>query len=143
MAKNPEKSSLKDYRQGFLIGFIIIATGFLFDGISGGRGIALPTWPMNLYVVLSFALILVFLHFYYRDLKTVKWLSRVPASISAIVLFTLLTLIMGMTKQNNPEASEFMKLTGLDHLQNSYAFILSGFYLLTCLGLVILRRVHP
>ena len=55
MAKNQEKSSLKDYRQGFLIGIIIIATGFLFDGISGGRGIALPTWPMNLYVILSFA----------------------------------------------------------------------------------------
>ena len=50
---------------------------------------------------------------------------------------------MGMTKQNNPEASEFMKLTGLDHLQNSYAFILSGFYLLTCLGLVTLRRATP
>ena len=95
MAKNTEKSSLTDYRQGFLISFIIIVAGFLLDWITGGRGAALPSWPMNLFVVLSFAFILVFIHIYYRDVDVVKWLSRVPASVSAIVLFTLLTLDHG------------------------------------------------
>ena len=88
---------------------------------------------MNLFVVLSFAFILVFTHIYYRDVDVVKWLSRVPASVSAIVLFTLLTLIMGLTKQNNPDASAFMKMSGLDHVRSSYIFLLSGLYLLTTL----------
>lgn len=143
MAKNTEKSSLKDYRQGFLISLIIIVAGFTLDWVTGGHGVALPSWPMNLFVVLSFAFILVFTHFYYRDMDTVKWLARVPASISAIVLFTFLTLIMGLTKQNNPDASAFMKMTGLNHVQSSYVFLLSGLYLLTTLGLVILRRITP
>ncbi len=143
MAANNEKSSLQGYRQGFLISLFIIITGFGLDLVSGGRGVALPSWPMNLFVVLSFAFLLIFTHIYYRDLTAVKWLSRVPASVSSIILFTLLTLIMGMTKQNNPESSAFMKMTGLDHVRSSYVFMLSGLYLLTTLGLVILRRITP
>ena len=50
---------------------------------------------------------------------------------------------MGLTKQNNPDASAFMKMSGLDHVRSSYIFLLSGFYLLTTLGLVILRRITP
>ncbi len=143
MAQSTEKSSLSDYRQGFLISLIIIVVGAVFEWITGGKGVALPSWPMNLFVVLSFALILVFTHFYYRDMPTVRWLSRVPAAVSSIILFTLLTLIMGLTKQNNPEASAFMKISGLDHVRSGYVFLLSGLYLLTTLGLVILRRLTP
>ncbi len=143
MAQKKEKSSLREYRRGFLVSLIIILVGFTFEWFTGGRGVSLPSWPMNLYVVLSFTFLLVFIHLYYRDMDTVKWLSRVPASISSIVLFTTLTLIMGLTRQHNPEASAFMKMTGLDHVRSSYVFLLSGLYLLTTLGLVTLRRMTP
>ena len=143
MTQKKEKSSLRAYRRGFLVSFIIILVGFAFEWISGGHGVTLPSWPMNLYVVLSFTFLLVFIHLYYREMDSVKWLSRVPASISSIVLFTALTLIMGLTKQHNSETSAFMKMTGLDHIRSSYVFLLSGLYLLTTLGLVILRRITP
>ncbi len=142
----PENKRIKkshDYTQGFTIALIITLTGIFFDWLALGRGVGLPSWPMNLFIGLSFAFILLFIHMYYRDLKTVRWLSRVPASISAIVLFTLLTLIMGLTRQNDPEASPFMKLTGLSHIRDSYVFLMSGMYLLTTLGLVIIRRITP
>lgn len=95
---------------------------------------------MNAFIGISFAFILAFLHFFYNDIQAVKWLSRVPASVTSIVLFTFLTLILGLTKQNDPESPVLFKLTGLSHIRNSYTFLLSGLYLLTTLGLVILRR---
>jgi hypothetical protein len=50
---------------------------------------------------------------------------------------------MGLTKQGESDNSRFLNLTGISHLRNSYVFLLSGLYLLTTLGLAILRRIKP
>jgi hypothetical protein len=142
MTKNKMAKKTNNYRQGFLIALIIAIVGMLFEWLALGKGAGLPSWPMNLYIGVSFAFILIFIHVFYSDLKIVRWLSRVPASISSIVLFTILTLIMGLTIQNDPDASLFMKYTGLSHVRNSYVFLLSGMFLLTTLGLVIIRRLN-
>ena len=135
--------SRKEYEQGFIICVLILLTGAALEWITGGKGAALPGWPANLQVGIAFIAVLLFIHFYYRQTVIIKWLSRVPAAVSSMVLFTLLVLIMGLTSQNKPDASELSKMTGLDHIRNSYIFLLSGLYLLTCLGLVALRRVTP
>lgn len=141
---NQKKSNnRKEYEQGFIIALVIILLGTALEWITGGQGASLPKWPANLQFGIGFIILLLFLHFYYRDTVLIKWLSRVPAAMSAIVLFTLLVLILGMSKQNEPGASELSKLIGLDHIRNSYTFLLSGLYLLTCLGLVALRRLTP
>jgi len=132
----------KDYLSGLFVSIIILGIGILFEWINKGRGVFLPAWPLNAFIGLSFALILVMLHFFYSDYDPVKWLSRVPASISAIIFFTFLTLILGLTIQNNPDAPLWLKITGLDQVRTSYAFLFSGLYLLTTLGLVILRRFN-
>lgn len=141
MKNNRSDKVRKDYRQGFTVALLILIAGSLIEWISNGKGVSLPSWPMNAFVGISFAFLLVFLHFFYSDVPAVKWLSRVPASISSIVLFTFLTLILGLTIQNNPDAPKFLKMIGLSHVRTSYTFLLSGMYLLTTLGLVILRRV--
>jgi hypothetical protein len=142
MKNNKSGSGRKEYIRGFTVSLIIFITGSILEAISGGRGLSLPSWPMNLFFGMSFAFILVFLHFFYSDVKAVRWLSRVPASVSSIVLFTFLTLVLGLTIQNNPEAPEIFKITGLSHVRHSYTFLLAGLYLLTTLGLVILRRIN-
>jgi hypothetical protein len=138
-----KKSTRKDYQQGFIISLLIFIFGTAIEWITGGNGASLPRWPANLQFGIAFMVLLLFLHFYYRQTAVIKWLSRVPASMSAVVLFTVLVLILGLTKQNEPDASELSRLTGFSHLRNSYAFLLSGLYLLTCLGLVALRRLTP
>lgn len=143
MATKNSPSKRKDYLRGFGIALMLLFIGTLLEWVTGGRGMALPSWPMNIFIGISFAFIIAFLHFLYNDIPFVKWLSRVPASISAIALFTFLTLILGLTKQNNPEASTFFRLSGFDHIQHSFTFLLSGLYLLLSLGLVILRRLKP
>ena len=141
MSSNTKRKFRKDYFSGFLVGLLILIFGTTLEVISKGGGTSLPSWPINAFIGLSFAFILAFAHFFYRDFYAVRWLSRVPASISSIVLFTLLTLLLGLTIQNNPEAPEILRITGLDHIRHSYTFLFSGLYLLTTLGLVILRRV--
>lgn len=142
MKNNKSGSARKDYIRGFTVSLVIFIVGSILEAVSGGRGLSLPSWPMNVFFGVSYAFILVFLHFFYSDIKAVRWLSRVPASVSSIVLFTLLTLILGLTIQNNPDAPEIFKITGLSHVRHSYTFLLAGLYLLTTLGLVILRRIN-
>jgi len=138
-----KSGSRKDYEKGFIISLVIFLLGTALELITGGKGAALPHWPANLQFGLAFIVLLIFLHVYYRQTVIVKWLSRVPAAISAIALFTILVLILGLSKQNEADASELSRLTGMDHIRNSYTFLLSGFYLLTSLGLVVLRRLTP
>jgi hypothetical protein len=142
-AETIKKGSRKEYKQGFLISLTIFLLGIALEWMTGGTGASLPKWPVNLEFGLAFLALLLFLHFYYRQTDIIRWLSRVPAAISAIVLFTFLVLILGLTKQNEPDASQISRLTGLSHVQNSYTLLLSGLYLLTCLGLVLLRRLTP
>lgn len=142
MVSEKNNSKKADYLKGFGINLFILFSGGVAEWLNKGQGISIPGWPMNAFIGISFAFILVFLHFFYSDLDIVKWLSRVPASISSIVLFTFLTLVLGLTQQNNPDAADFLKKTGLNHIQGSFIFLLSGMYLLTTLGLVMLRRLN-
>jgi len=130
-----------DYKNAFLICIIILITGIVFESINGGRGVSLPPFPMNLTLGVVFILLLLFMHYYQGNTGTVKMLSRIPAALSSIVLFSVLVLILGLTKQNQPDTSPFARYTGFGHIRNSFVFILSGFYLMTTLGLVILRRL--
>jgi len=141
--KNSKSNTRKEYQQGLFIAIAIFILGTALEWITGGNGASLPKWPANLQFGIGFIILLVFLHFYYRETAIIKWLSRVPAASSSIVLFTVLVLILGLSKQNEPDASEISRLTGFDHIRNSYTFLLSGMYLLTCLGLVALRRLIP
>lgn len=141
MTSEKNQGKRKEYRRGFAIALGIFILGSLLEWVTGGRGMSLPSWPVNVFLALTFAFLIAFIHFAYRGMPTVRWLSRVPASISAISLFTLLTLILGLSKQNEPDAPAILKMTGLDHIRHSYTFLLSGLYLLVTLGLVIMRRL--
>lgn len=141
MSKTKSDNSRRDYYRGFLVALIILVAGTILEIATGDKGLALPSWPMNVYAGISFAVILIFVQVYYKDDPIVKWLSRVPASISSIVLFSLLTLILGLTRQNNPDAPEWIKAAGFSNIQRSYTFFFSGIYLLTTLGLVTIRRM--
>ena len=137
------KKTIKEYREGFLLSLLILIVGTLLEWFNKGNGVALPSWPINILLGLSFIVLLIFLHLYFRTTNIIRTLSRVPAALSSIILFSILVLILGMTKQNEPNPPILFKISGFNHIRNSFTFLLSGLYLMTTLGLVTLRRITP
>ena len=136
-----EGKRLHEYRKSFLFALALLLLGLLMESISGGKGIRMPGMPLNIYTGFSFIFLLVFIHLYYRQHPFVKWLSGVPAAVSSISLFALLVLLLGFMPQEGAH-SKWLSFTGLNHIKTSWPFFLSQLYILSSLGLVILRRAH-
>jgi len=130
------------YSQGLMLVLIILITGTAMEWINKGLGTGFPSYPINIYIGLVLILFIVLLHIFFRNTSIIKSLSSIPVSISAITLFTLLVLLMGLTDQSHSDTPALCKLTGLNHIRKSYTFLLSGTYLMIILGLVILRRIR-
>jgi hypothetical protein len=131
------------YAESFIIAIEILVLGILVEVFTKGRGISFPGLPYNLYIILVFAAILIFLHIKYKDSPTVKWISSIPAAISSISIYALLVLLLGFIPQSENESSKFLYYSGLSHVKNSWPFVLIQFYFLTVLGMVTLRRIIP
>jgi hypothetical protein len=131
------------YAESFMVALEIVILGFIFEIVLKGQGVRSPHLPYNLIMFLALIGILIFVHFYFRYKPVVKWLSSVPCSISAISMYALLVLLMGFITQQGENQSRWLQLLGLNHLKNSWPFLLIQIYLLVSLGLVVLRRGIP
>ena len=88
-------------------------------------------------------LLLFIVYFRFKSRPMVKWLSSVPAAISAISFFALVVLLLGFIHQDDAGANRYLKLLGMTHMKNSWLMMISGLYFLTTLGMVALRRAIP
>lgn len=131
------------YKESFLIVLELLLLGFIVEVLSGNRGFTGISWPFNLIAGLLLIILIVLIHIFFRKHAVIKWLSSVPAAISAISFFTFLVFLLGFIPQGNPHAHPVIRSLGLNHVKNSWIFIISSIYLLTCLGLVALRRARP
>lgn len=128
------------YVESFFVGFGLILTGFCLEVFVGSNELMIMSFPTNLYFLLSYVLVLFAGYKWFSHIQLIRWLSKVPASISSIALVTLLVMIMGIIPQvpsENPIVSRF----GLNHMTQNWAFILILFQFLTCLGLVTIKRL--
>jgi hypothetical protein len=131
------------YREGFLIAFILLITGFIIEAITPQPGISIPAFPFNMYAGMAFITTLAFLHIFYRDMASVRWLSTIPAATGAICLVTLLTILLGVFHQDDPGSGGILNKVGLSHVKTSWPFLLAQLYVLTTLGMITLRRSVP
>jgi hypothetical protein len=129
------------FRESVLVIFIILATGIALEVLFRGWHLRPISLPYNIYLGISYILFLLFLYFRYKDKSVVKWLSGIPGALSAISLFALMVLLFGSLPQGINDKSLFIKLTGLDRARTSWLFLLSEFFFLTSLGLVVIRRI--
>ena len=128
------------YKESFLIILELVLLGFIFEVLTKGRGFPGIHWPANLVTGLLLIALIILIHLLFRNHPFVKWLSSIPAAISAISFYTFLVLILGFLPQGNPHVHPVIRILGLYHIQNSWTLAISSLYLLTSLGLVILRR---
>jgi hypothetical protein len=131
------------YAESFIIAIEIMVAGFIIEVASGGKGIAIPGLPYNIFIIFVFAAILLFLHLRYWESPVITWISSIPAAISSISVYAFLILLLGFIPQNSQETSKFLGYTGLSHIKSSWPFLLIQFYFLTSLGMVTLRRAIP
>jgi hypothetical protein len=131
------------YRESFLVVLELIFLGLIFQVLSGGRGAPLLRWPVNMGVGLGLALLLLAIYLRFRSRPLVRWLSSVPAAISAISFFALVVLLLGFIPQGGPHANRYLELLGLTSVKNSWLMMVSGMYFLTTLGFVVMRRAIP
>jgi hypothetical protein len=80
------------------------------------------------------------LYKWFSTTQIIRWLTKVPASITSIVLVTLLVMIMGIIPQI-PSENNIINNLGLNHITSNWAFLLILFQFLTCLGLISIKRI--
>ncbi|MFO8128697.1 MAG: cytochrome c biogenesis protein ResB [Bacteroidales bacterium] len=129
------------YREGFIITLSVMVAGFAMQLVKGS-GVHLPGWPVNGIILVVFILYLILVHRYVKH-PLIRWLSSSGAAIASISVFTLLVLLMGFIPQKDPQANDFLKMTGLDHITRSWAYLLTSLFLLIVLGFTIMRRTLP
>ena len=130
------------YIESFLISLGLIVAGIMVEVSAGGMGIHFPAWPGNIFILGGFVLVLFSLHLFLRKSWLVKWLSGIPAAISAVSAYAFLVMIMAIVPQTG-QTNYNPSLTAFNHITHSWPYLMTSLYLLTSLGLVTLRRITP
>jgi len=130
------------YAESFIIVITLLILGFAINYI-GKSTVSSIQWPVNLYLGIVIIILLLLIHFLFKKNPFVKWLSSIPAAISAICFYTFLVLLMGFIPQGSSKASGFIHEIGLSDIVSSHVFLFAQIYFLVILGLVTLRRSFP
>ena len=128
------------YVESFLIGTGLLFTGFGLEIATPEKLTMAPSFPYTIFGLIGYVLLLIILYRWFLNTPLVRWLSKVPASITSIVLLTFLVMIMGIVPQIPSENSTITNL-GLNDITNNWAFLLILLQFLTCLGLVTIKRL--
>ncbi|MDP3313908.1 cytochrome c biogenesis protein ResB [Lutibacter sp.] len=128
------------YVESFLIGFGLIVTGFFLETFSASSSSLELVFPFNILILSIYILLLFVLYKWFSTSVIVRWLTKVPASISSIVLVTLMVMIMGIIPQVTSENNLINNL-GLNRITSNWAFLLILLQFLTCLGLITIKRI--
>lgn len=132
------------YKEGFAVCGGLFLVGTLWQALLGKCTLSLLAYPVNMYAGIVYVLLLLALYVFFRKYYFVRWMSSYQAAVTAMISLTLLTVIMGLTRQLRPEAT----VTGIDawlgfsQMLSACSFVLLFFWFVTLLGMVILRRVH-
>lgn len=128
------------YVESFLIGIGLMITGFFMELFIVKSGDFAISYPYNLYFLIGYITVLFVLYKWFNHTQIIRWLTKVPASIASIVLVTFMVMIMGIIPQI-PSENNLITNLGLNRITSNWAFILVLFQFLTCLGLVIIKRI--
>jgi len=128
------------YVESFFIGFGLIVVGLCLELFIGSSNAFTMSYPFNLYFLIGYTALLFVAYKWFSTVQLIRWLTKVPASITSIVLVTLLVMVMGIIPQV-PSENRIVQNLGLNHMTSNWAFLLILFQFLTCLGLISIKRI--
>ena len=127
------------FREGLCLGGSLLLSGFILEAAAGAP--AMPGHPMNIFLAIMLAGMVIYLHKTSSDHPFIKWLSGVPGSVSAFATFASLAALIAFIPQTGG-ANGVMHLLAIDRVTQSWPYALSIMWLLISLGLVILRNLR-
>jgi len=129
------------YKESFTISLGLFLIGTILE-------FALPCkipallFPINLIFGINILALFVLLHIYLGKSKIIQWLTSIPASISSITLFVILSLLMGFIPQSE-NANQSLHNLGFEHIQTTWQYLFAELYFLFTLGLITAKRSIP
>ena len=141
--KRPIWVSPWGYAEGWLFASGLLVTGLALQFVTGGLDSSVLAWPTNLIIGLIFTGTIAASWIFFRRNNFVRWLARVPAAITSIVLVTFLVLLMGFTLQDDAQNPAWVQTLGLSNMTSSWPFIFGMTYFLASLGMVTMKRLIP
>ena len=133
------------YKEGLTIGAGLLIIGILLQMTVGAINWDLFACPVNVIVLLVYIVALIAMHLLRKRVYLFSWLSHYSAAVSALLWVVGMTVVMGLIRQapsgHAPNAST--DLLGFSQMIASWPFVLLYFWMVTALGLTILRASFP
>ena len=123
------------FKEGFLIGGGHIIAGLALQLSVGPVVWDAFAWPVNGIVLAGFMVMLTAMAYLRKKVYAFQWMTTYQAAIPAMVYAVVLTIIMGLTRQQ-------VGGTWLNNILSFWPFVLIYVYIAVILGLVIHRRLH-
>ena len=120
-------------KEGFLIGGGLIFAGLMLQLSVGPVLWDAFAWPANGMVLSAFFVMLTTMVYLRKKVYAFQWMTTYQAAIPAMVYAVVLTIIMGVTRQQ-------VNGTWLNNMLSFWPFVLIYVYLTVILGLTIHRR---
>lgn len=130
------------YKEGFVCGAGLFVTGLLLQWTIGGIRWDLFAWPVNIIVLVLYLLLLATMYGLRKRVYCFEWLSHYTASVSSLLCVAVITVAMGLVRQV-PSIQSPADLIGFSKMLSFWPFVLLYIWLVSALGLTILRAAFP
>ena len=122
------------FKEGFLIGAGLLFAGLALQLSVGPVAWDVFAWPANGIVMVGFLAIITLIFILRKKVYAFQFLGMYQAAIPAMVYAVVLTIIMGLTRQQAGG-------TWLNDMLSFWPFVLIYVYIAVILGVIILRRL--
>ena len=122
-------------KEGFLVGGGLIVAGLMLELSVGPVVWDAFAWPLNGIVLAGFFVKLTTMAYLRKKVYAFIWMSTYQAAIPAMVYAVVLTIIMGLTRQQ-------VNGTWIYNMLSFWPFVLIYLYITVILGLTIHRRLR-
>ena len=123
-----------DMKEGFLIGGGLIFAGLMLELSVGPVDWDAFRWPVNGIVLAGFLALIAIIFLLRKRVYGFQFIGTYKAAIPALVYAVVLTIIMGLTRQE-------VNGTWLNNMLSFWPFVLIYVYIAVILGQIILRRI--
>lgn len=130
------------YKEGMVIGAGLLVIGILLQMAVGAIDWNLFAYPVNVIVLVVYVIALIAMHLLRKRVYLFGWLSHYSAAVSALLWVVIMTVVMGLIRQA-PSGHASVDLLGFSQMISSWPFVLLYFWMVTALGMTILRAGYP